>query len=290
LLLISNISQTLWAAVSDRFFGPSNPGRYFKRLAKFLTLRGKVLKSISSQAEAVHKPGSHSSSLEPNDYENVFVVEKLAIKLFQECQSFLDRVESEKAEAAAQLQKKKDISNFLVPPPPGLGTCNVLSILSSTTITSSIVSPHPTATKRAPNNQQGALDASFNFDEEEEKENSSACRAVKWKKQPVLAGVDARTLLYSAMGQKDPTVDMFSFLLVEFQRSEAAAEERRKKNEAAAELRHWKAEAAAEELRKEEADRKMKLEEHAQHMKLLEMLHDGKISKEKYEVMKPSGF
>ncbi len=39
----------------------------------------------------------------------------------------------------------------------------------------------------------------------------------------MLAGVDAGTLLYSAMGQKDPTVDMFSSLLVEFQRSEAAA-------------------------------------------------------------------
>ncbi len=57
----------------------------------------------------------------------------------------------------------------------------------------------------------------------------------------VLAGVDAGMLLYSAMGQKDPTVDMFSSLLVEFQRLKAAAEERREKNEAAAELRHWKA-------------------------------------------------
>jgi hypothetical protein len=105
-----------------------------------------------------------------------------------------------------------------------------------------------------------------------------------------LAGIDAGTLLYSAMGQKDPTVEMFSSLLVEFQRSEAAAEERREKNEAAAELRRWKAEAAAEEHRKEEADWKLKAEEHAQHMKLLEMLHDGKISKEMYELMKPAGF
>jgi hypothetical protein len=109
------------------------------------------------------------------------------------------------------------MSNFLVPPPPGLGTCNVLSSLSSTTTISSIVSPHPTTTKRALNNQQGALDASFNVDEVEEKENSSASRVIKRKKQPVLAGVDAGTLLYSAMGQKDPTVDMFSSLLVEFQ-------------------------------------------------------------------------
>ncbi len=106
----------------------------------------------------------------------------------------------------------------------------------------------------------------------------------------MLAGVDAGTLLYSAMGQKDPTMDMFSLLLVEFQRSEAAAEERWEKNEVSAELHRWKAEAAAEQLQKEETEQRLKAEEHAQHMKFLEMLHDGKILKEMYEVMKPSGF
>ncbi len=95
----------------------------------------------------------------------------------------------------------------------------------------------------------------------------------------MLAGVDAGTLLYSAMGQKDSTVDMFSSLLVEMQRLEAAAEER-----------HWNSEVAAEQLRKEEAHFKLQAEERAQHMKLLEMLHDGKISKELYDVMKPTGF
>ncbi len=59
---------------------------------------------------------------------------------------------------------------------------------------------------------------------------------VKKKKQTVLAGVYAGSLLHSAMGQKGPTVDMFSSLLVEFQRLKSAAEER-----------HWNAEAAAEQ-------------------------------------------
>ena len=217
-----------------------------------------MIKSISSRTYAVLKPGSHSSSLEPSDYENVSAVDKLAIKLFQDRQAFMDRVEAEKVEAAAVQQRKKDMSNFLVPPPPGLGTRNVLSSLSSSTVISSVISPHPTATKRVHNNKQDTLDVSFNLDEAEEKENSSASRVAKRKKQPVLAGVDAGTLLYSAMGQKDPTVEMFSSLLVEFQRSEAAAEERREKNEAAAELRRWKAEADAEQLRKEEAERRLK--------------------------------
>ncbi len=104
-------------------------------------MRDKVLKSISSWAETVLKPDSHSLSLEPNDYENISVVDKLAVKLFQEHQKEL----AEKAEAAAQLQKKKDMSNFLVPPPPGLRTHNILSSLSLLTAISSIISPHPTA-------------------------------------------------------------------------------------------------------------------------------------------------
>jgi len=66
-----------------------------------------VLKSISSQAEAVLKPGSHSSSLEPSDDENVSAVDKLAVKLLQERQAYVDRVEAEKVEAAAQVQRKK---------------------------------------------------------------------------------------------------------------------------------------------------------------------------------------
>jgi hypothetical protein len=48
-------------------------------------------------------------------------------------------------------------------------------------------------------NEQDALDASFNVNEAEEKENSSAIRVAKRKKQPVLAGVDVGMLLYSAM-------------------------------------------------------------------------------------------
>jgi hypothetical protein len=92
---------------------------------KVFTLCGKVLKSISSRAEAVLKPGGHSSSLEPNDYENISAVDKLAVKLFQECQAYVDWVEAEKIEAALLQQKKKDMPNFLVPPPPGLVTHNI---------------------------------------------------------------------------------------------------------------------------------------------------------------------
>ena len=84
-----------------------------------------MLKSISSWAEAVLKPGSHSSSLNPTNYENGFAVDKLVVKLFEERHTYVDQVEAEKAETALQQQRKKDMCNFLVPPPPGLVTHNI---------------------------------------------------------------------------------------------------------------------------------------------------------------------
>jgi hypothetical protein len=156
----------------------------------------------------VLKPGSHSLSLQPSDFENVS-----AVKLFQEHQAYVDWVEAEKAEAAAQQQRKKDISNFLFPPPPGLGTCNILSSLSSSTAISSVISPRPMVSKRVHNNQQDALDESFNVDEAEEKENSSAIRVAKRKKQPVLAGVNAGTLLYSACHGAERSYRGYVFLI-----------------------------------------------------------------------------
>jgi hypothetical protein len=66
-------------------------------------------------------------------------------------------------------------------------------------------------------------------DAAEDIENFTANKFLKRKKQPVLAGVDTGTLLYSAVGQRDPTMDMFSTLLVEIQRSEVAAQEHHEK-------------------------------------------------------------
>jgi hypothetical protein len=165
------------------------------------TLHDKVLKSTSFWAEAVLKPGSHSSSLELIDYKNVSAVDQLVVKLFQECQRFVDHAEAEKLEAAVQLQRKKDMSN-LVSPPPGLENCNVLSSLSSSKAISSIISPHPTATMRVHNNLQDVLVASVDVDEAEEKENSSARIVLKRKNQPVLASVDAGGIILFCHGEK----------------------------------------------------------------------------------------
>jgi hypothetical protein len=79
----------------------------------------------------------------------------------------------------------------------------------------------------------------------------------------VMAGNDAGSLFY-AMAKPDPSMDLVAKMFAEYQRSEVAAEEHRMQKEAEAE------------------DHRLKAEECAQHIKLLEMLHEGKISQDMY--------
>ncbi len=107
----------LWNAVSNRFFGPGNPGHHFKRLAKVFNLRDKVMKAITFRAEAIVMPGSHSSSSNPGDFEDISFVDKLAVKLYRDRQMWVDQVEAEKLQAAVEKEKKKMFLIFLYLPP-----------------------------------------------------------------------------------------------------------------------------------------------------------------------------
>jgi hypothetical protein len=98
----------LWNAVSNCFFGPGNPGHHFKRLAKIFNLHGKVMKVITFRAEAVLKPGSHSSSTNPGDFEDLSIVNQLAVKLYRDWQLWIDQVEAERLQAAAEKEKKQN--------------------------------------------------------------------------------------------------------------------------------------------------------------------------------------
>jgi hypothetical protein len=238
-------------------------------------LCAKVMKMITFRAEAILKPGSHSSSTYPGDFEDFSFVNQLAVKLYKDCQIWVDQVEAERLQAASEEEKKQNASDFVVPPPPALGTCNILSSLSfsaisnSTSVISGILNNNvPKTTSLCNNTEECDL-----LDEDEDgKENSFSVMEKNNKKKrrkTVMAGNDAGTLFYAAMVKPDLSMDLMAKMFAEYQRSEAAAEERRMQKEAEAEERHLKA------------------EEHTQHRKLLEMLHDGKISRDIYEAMKP---
>ena len=264
----------LWNAVSNRFFCPGNPGRHFKRLAKVFNLRDKVMKAITFRAEAILKPGSHSSSSNPGDFEDISFVDKLAVKLYRDRQIWVDQVEAEKLQVAADKEKKQNASDFLVPPPPALGSCNILSSLSSSAVSYSNATVSGVGNNTASNssslhNNPEECDLLDEVNEEKENSFSKMENNNKKKRKAVMAGNNTGTLFYAAMAKPDPSMDLIAKIFSDYQRSEAATEERRMQKEAEAE------------------EHRLKAEERAQHMKLLEMLHEGKISQDLYEAMKP---
>jgi hypothetical protein len=202
-----------------------------------------VIKAITFRAEAVIKPGSHSSSADPNDFEDVSTVDRLAVKLYKERQIWFDQVEVERLQTAMEKERKRNVSAFLVPPPSALGNHNVIQ-------------NRPISSKLHNNN----LEVCDLVDEDEAgKENVVVdVEEKKKKKKPVLAGADVGSLFLTALAKPDPSMDLVARLMADFQKKEVAIEERR-----------------------------LKAEERVQHLKLLEMLHSGKISKEIHDAMKP---
>ncbi len=70
----------------DRFFGSDNPGALFKRPAKVYNFHDIIMALVAFRAVQVTKPGSHSSSTNHDDFEDVSPVDKLAVKVHQEAQ------------------------------------------------------------------------------------------------------------------------------------------------------------------------------------------------------------
>lgn len=74
--------------------------------------------------------GSHSSSINQEDFENLLAADCLAVQLFQEHQQTIEEAEAEKLQSATDAQRKMDASNFLVPPPVAFGRKSSLVILN----------------------------------------------------------------------------------------------------------------------------------------------------------------
>jgi hypothetical protein len=88
-----------------------------------------------------------------------------------------------------------------------------------------------------------------------------------------MAENDAGSLFYTTAAQSDR--ELVAQLFVDFQKSKVVAKEHRVNEEDC----RLKVEATSEECH-------LKAEEHTQHMELIVMLHEGKLSREMYEQMK----
>jgi hypothetical protein len=91
----------------DHFFGPGNPGALFKRPANVYNFHDTVMASVAFCSEQVTKPGAHSSSANNEDFEDVSLVDKLAIRIHQEAQEHSLREEASKLQDLALKKKKK---------------------------------------------------------------------------------------------------------------------------------------------------------------------------------------
>jgi hypothetical protein len=101
----------------DCFLGSGNLGRLFKGPAKVLDFRNEVIKSIAYRSANGLRAGSHSSSTNQEDFENFSATDSLAVQLLCERKEAIEHAEAKTLQAAAEAQRKKDASDFLVPPP-----------------------------------------------------------------------------------------------------------------------------------------------------------------------------
>jgi hypothetical protein len=76
------------------------------------------MKEIIFRAKVVLKPGSHSSSTNPGNFEGISFVNQLGVKLYRDWQIWVNQVEAERLQVEAEKEKKQNASDFLVPPPP----------------------------------------------------------------------------------------------------------------------------------------------------------------------------
>jgi hypothetical protein len=77
--------------VMDHFFGPGNPGALFKRPANIYNFHDTIMASVAFHAEQVTKPGAHSSLTNRDDFEDVSLVDQLAVKIHQSRGGFKTR-------------------------------------------------------------------------------------------------------------------------------------------------------------------------------------------------------
>ena len=88
----------------------------FKKPAHTYDFRKKVISAMKLRYLKVTGHRTHSG--DPlTDNEDISVVDRLAVKLYQEMQLAIDKEEAARREAAMWKAQKQAVSNILVPPP-----------------------------------------------------------------------------------------------------------------------------------------------------------------------------
>jgi hypothetical protein len=133
--------------VADLLFRPGAACELYKRPRNTYDFKNKVLSAIKAR----YGPGTHSSSNNPNDHEDLLEVDKLSVHLYVEYQEAVDNQEALRRDNLLEKENIQNASNFLAPNPQPLPCSsdviqNPLSAISNEApaLVNNDVSPKPT--------------------------------------------------------------------------------------------------------------------------------------------------
>jgi len=140
----------------------------YKRPKNTYDFKNKVLSAMKVRYDRTTGPGTHSSSDNPGDHEDVLPVDEIAVRLYVEYQEAVDIQEALRRDNLQDKENVNNASQFLAPNPQPLprssDTRNPLSSLSSE-IPSLVneISPKPTGTKKQRLTSYDTNDVMINF-------------------------------------------------------------------------------------------------------------------------------
>jgi preprotein translocase subunit SecD len=137
--------------VADLLFRQGAACQLYRRPRNTYDFKNKVLSAIKARYDRVNGPGTHSSSNNPNDHEDLLEVDKLSVHLYVEYQEAVDIQEALQPNNLLEKENIQNASNFLAPNPQPLPrssdvTQNPLSAISNEapTLVNDDVPPKPT--------------------------------------------------------------------------------------------------------------------------------------------------
>jgi hypothetical protein len=89
-LLFPFFVQPPWTQVADMLFKRGAAREQYKQPQKIYDFKNKVVSAMKAHYERVSAPGSHSTSNDPGDHEDLLELDQLCLRLYGEYQKALD--------------------------------------------------------------------------------------------------------------------------------------------------------------------------------------------------------
>jgi hypothetical protein len=119
-LLFLFFVQPPWTQVADMLFKRGAACEQYKRPQKIYDFKNKVVSGMKAHYERVSAPGSHSTSNDPGDHEDLSEMVQLCVRLYVEYQEALDIQEAIKRDNLLDKENVTNASHFLAPNPQPL--------------------------------------------------------------------------------------------------------------------------------------------------------------------------